>query len=179
MDYIYLREFLENYSLPTLIIAVTVAVLSLLYDKFLSSKLPNVIRNFIPFALSIVMYFAYDMIFVVKNFTFSAGTFSAGMLSGSLSVILTSSVYKLKSGKPLSTNATYIVIESLISDYVIADKLGIVVNTLSQITSSQDDNTQQNVLATLSENVCGEFNESELKALAVLIIKAVQAIRKN
>lgn len=179
MDYIYLREFLENYSLPTLIIAGIVALLTLIYDRFLSEKLPNVIRNFIPFTLAVVFYFAYDMVFIVKGFSFSRGTFSAGMLSGSLSVIITSAVYKLKNGKTFNLNCdkANTIIESLISDYVIAENITNVASALKEIVAINDNNAHQDVYNTLVENALNEFNEYELKALSLLIIKAVQAIR--
>ena len=177
MDYIYLKEFLENYSLPTLIIAVIVAVITLLYDKFLSQKLPNVIRNFIPFAISIILYFSYDMVFVVKNFSFSTGTFSAGMLSGSLSVILTSSVYRLKNGKPLNTNAVYLIIESLITDYVATENVYSVASALSEVVNGTNENANQTVYNLLLEHTHKGIDEQEIKALSFLIVKATNAVK--
>lgn len=179
MNYVYLRVFIENYSLPTLVISAIVAIMNLLYDKFFAEKLPSKVRNLIPFLLSILLYFAYDMIFVLHNFTFSPGTFSAGILSGSLSIVLTTSVYKLKSGKPISINAETMLIEHILSSFVSAELIS---NTATEIKAILDENNQdleEQIIQCITKNCQSEINSIELKAMATLMIKAVKAIKQK
>ncbi|MBQ8427350.1 MAG: hypothetical protein IJX16_06310 [Clostridia bacterium] len=177
MNYVYLRVFIENYSLPTLIISSIVSVLNLLYDKFCADKLPATVRNFLPFLLSTILYYTYDMIFVLHGFTFSAGTFSAGVLSGSLSVIITASVYKLKNGKPISANAEILLIENLLSNYVKADLISYTASTIKSILDGENEDKEQQIFDTVLKNSDTEINSVELKVMVALIIKAVMAVK--
>ncbi len=178
MDYVYLRVFLENYSLPTLVISAIISVITLIYDKFFADKLPLAIRNFLPFFLGIVLYYAYDMIFVLKCFSFSVGTFSAGFLSGSLSIIMTSSIYKLKSGKPLNTNAVSVLIENLIADYVNRESLYSMVEIIKGLIEN-DVNTAQAKIEDLLSNQAVETDKIELKAISYMLVKAVTAVKQR
>lgn len=178
MDYVYLRVFLENYSLPTLIISAIISVITLIYDKFFADKLPVIIRNFLPFFLGVILYFAYDMLFVLKCFSFSAGTFSAGFLSGSLSVIMTSSLYRLKHGKPLNINAVHVLIENLISDYVNADSLCTTVDVIKGLID-KDINLAQAQIEDLLSSQALNTDKAELKAISYLIVKAVTAVKQK
>jgi hypothetical protein len=173
-----LKVFLENYSLPTLIISAVVSAITLVYDKFLAQKMPTWIRNFIPFILAIIFYFAYDMLFVLKSFSFSLGTFSAGFLSGSLSIVITASIYKLKSGKPINVNAIAVLIESLISDYVSDDAIFSSVNVIQDILDSDVASAEEQIEEILA---CNSVNktELELKAISALIVKAVSAVKQK
>ncbi len=179
MNYVYLRVFIENYSLPTLIISAIVAIMNLLYDKFFAEKLPTAVRNLVPFLLSILLYFAYDMIFVLQDFTFSAGTFSAGILSGSLSIVLTTSVYKLQNGKPISVNAEHMLIERLLEGYVTAELIDYTASTVKAILDEDNENAEEQIVLFLTENCNANLNQIELKAMVSLIIKAVKAIKQK
>ena len=178
MDFVYLRVFLENYSLPTLVISVAVMVLNLIYDRFFADKFPLIVKNFLPFTLAIVFYYTYDMIFVLNAFTFTKGTFSAGILSGSLSIIMSSSIYKLKNGSGLTTDVIYLLIESLISDYVNKDTLCTTTNLIKNLIESDGESKEERITSTLKDN-SSIATETELKALSCLIIKAVTSLKQK
>lgn len=177
MNYTYLKVFIENYSLPTLIISGTVALINLLYDKFLAEKLPNTARTFLPFVLSILLYYAYDMIFVVNGFAFSKGTFSAGILSGSLSVIMSSSVYKLKNGKPVSFNTRMVLVENLLKGIVSESNLAVTVNEILYILDSEILSKEQEIINTVKKNAELDIDDSDVKAISLLIVKAVSSVK--
>jgi hypothetical protein len=179
MNYVYLRVFIENYSLPTLAISGIVAILMLLYDKFLASKLPTTVRNFLPFLLSTVLYYAYDMVFVIGGFAFSKGTFPAGILSGSLSVIITSSMYKLKSGKPISLDNKSVLVEHLLTGFI---KQELLKSTATEIIAILDDETMDKehaITEKISQNTQEQMSVAEIKALSSLIVKAVISVKQK
>jgi hypothetical protein len=62
MDLILLKDFFISYSLPTVIIAICVAVAVLILEKIFKEKLPFSVLNYLPFALSIIVYFVYGLI---------------------------------------------------------------------------------------------------------------------
>lgn len=179
MNYAYLRVFIENYSLPTLAISGVVAILMLLYDKFLASKLPTTVRNFLPFLLSTILYYAYDMVFVVGGFAFSKGTFSAGILSGSLSVIITSSIYKLKSGKIISFDSKTVLIEHILTGIVKQELLKATITEIIAIIDSQGIDKEQVITETISKNLQEQMELTEIKALSTLIVKAVSSVKQK
>lgn len=177
MELNLLKEFLLSYSLPTAIIALIVGIVGFLTERFIKVKIPQFILTYAPFALSVIIYFAYNMIFVVKAFYFNAEVIYAGLLSGSLSVIIKETIKKLISGKRVNLSATALLIEGLISGYV---KNGAIANTavlIESIINKKDDQTKttEKVFDTLKDNST-DIDEQDLLSLAALIIAAVTAI---
>jgi len=178
MDYVYLKEFFSDYTLPTLIIALIVGIATLIYDRFLSGKLPAIVRSYAPFILSITLYFAFDMIFVSKAFTFKKNAFYAGVLSGSLSVVIVSSIDRIKRGKPLSLSTTAMLIESIITGYVIEENLQRVALDIEKTIATETD-AHDTVSKILLNNSLSEITEQDRANLTTLIITAVRAQSKT
>jgi flagellar biosynthesis protein FliQ len=95
MDYILLKEFFADYSLPVLIIALVIGVVKFFVDKFLVKNINRVFLSYAPFILCVVLYTAYDMLFVLKSFALTYQSLYAGLLSGSLSVIFCPMIEKV------------------------------------------------------------------------------------
>ena len=89
MDYLLLQDFLVTYSLPTLIVAVIVSAVSLTLNKFFVNA-PKLLKAYFPFLLAVLLYFLYDMIFVERAILLNKHAFYGGILSGSLSAIISS-----------------------------------------------------------------------------------------
>ena len=182
MDYILLKDFLARYSLPTLIIAFVCAVTSIVIDLCFKERLPRLVKSYLPFLTAIALYFAYDMIFALKAFAFSDNSFYAGVLSGSLSVLIKKTALKIAQGKNVGISATALLIEGLLSEYVSDGALTETARVLEKILLSEnlDENDAVNqVLLTIKEKVNGERSESELTHLAKLIVSAVRSFCDN
>ncbi len=178
MDYVYLKEFFSNYTLPTIIIALFVGIATLIYDRFLSGKLPTIVRSYAPFILAILLYFAFDMIFVSKAFIFKKNAFYAGVLSGSLSVIIVSSIDRIKRGKPLSLSTTAMLIESIITGYVAEENLQRVALDIEKTIATKTD-AHDTVSQILLDNSLGKITDQDCSNLTTLIITAVQTQSEN
>lgn len=179
MNYTYLIVFVENYSLPTLTIAGLVAVLSLIYDRFFANRLPVYVKNVFPFILSIIFYYTFDMIFVLRSFCFSAGTFSAGILSGSLSIIIKASVYRLKDGKSVNVDNQALIIENLLTGLVKQDLVHVVINEIKEILNGETLDKELAIINTLTQNTNEKHDSIELKVIASIIVKAVSAVKQK
>ena len=180
MDYQFIRVFLTSYSLPTLIIALSVAILSIIADYIFKGKLPFFITNYAPFALSLLLYFIYDTAFVLKCFVFREDTFISGILSGSLSLIFTRVYYSFKSGQALKS-PTVTVIEELLEDVVETDLLSATALAIESliITSEQEIDAQHTAMLIaeiIKENSKDIASESDLLAVATLILNAVSVL---
>ena len=94
MNYFLLKNFLSSYSLPTLLIALCVAFGCYLLEKLIKKQISGMIKAQLPFIIAILVYFAYDMIFVSKAFVFKDDALYAGILSGSLAKMPLKSIHE-------------------------------------------------------------------------------------
>lgn len=178
MNDLFLQDFLVSYSLPTLVVSVIVCTISLTLNKFFD-KMPKLLKAYLPFLLAIFLYFCYDIIFVLKTFTFRQETLYAGLLSASLSTIFTSLLKKILQGKVVNVNKTLLLIEGILEGYISQNCLTETAYIIEQILLSCNDDVEQEkqVENALKEN--GDIVESDLKYLVKLIIKAVSSIKKT
>ena len=180
MDFILLKDFLTYYSLPTLCVSVAVSLLTFLVDKKFKNKLPDHLRSFLPFILAVIFYFAYDIIFVCNEFMIKTDALYAGILSGSLSIIICKSVKKIASGKPLTFSATVLLIEGILQEYISENKVFDVAIKLDKLLSSNDKSNpnKENVINELKLHA-ENLSESELSHLADLLIVATKTVKAS
>ena len=178
MDYLFLQDFFLSYSLPTLAIALVCCSARLILEKFFK-KLPKLFVSYIPFILAMLLYFGYDMIFVINKFYFTKGAFYAGILSGSLSAIFYSAVNKIAKGKPLGANATILLIEGILSEYVSQDILTKTALEIEKVLLVEDDMVlEKQVVETLTYN-CSSLSSTDILHLAKLIIAGAKSLQKT
>ncbi|MBE7081119.1 MAG: hypothetical protein E7372_00985 [Clostridiales bacterium] len=178
MDYLFLQDFLLSYSLPTLTIALICCIVRLTLEKFFK-KLSKMLVGYIPFILAMLLYFGYDMIFVINKFYFTKGALYAGVLSGSLSAIFYSAVKKIAKGKPLGTNATILLIEGILSEYVSQDILTKTALEIEKVLLEEDDSIlEKQVVNTLTYN-CSSLSSADILHLAKLIIAGAKSLQKT
>lgn len=184
MNFVFLKDFLSEYSLPTLIISGIIAVISLILDKFLAKKLPTGVNNYISFALAILSYFIYDMVFVIRLFSFRTEAFYAGILCGSLSAIIVSVIKKIKKGEPITLSATTLLIEKLLEEYVSRESATATAIVIEEILESKQNENQEQALTVLEiasalkqqDNI--NLPEEQVYFVAGLIVSAVTEFKK-
>ncbi len=174
MEYVYLTDFFATYSLPTLIIALTVSIITFIVNKFLASKLSLTIRSYLPFILSIALYVSYDIIFVSGAFSINLNSLYAGMLCGSMSLIIGGALARIKKGKPLSVSQTVLLIESILTGFVQAESLSRTATDVEGLIADTAENTDAiSIAETIKENSAPDIDESEFLRLAKVIITAI------
>lgn len=181
MDYVLLKDFFANYSLPVLIIALAVGTIKFIVDKFLPVKTPKTILPYLPFIVCTVFYIAYDMIFVLKSFSFTLQSLYAGVLSGSLSVVFCSALKKIDNGKPLNVSQTVLLIEGMLHGFMSENLLS---QTAIELEKVLQDNSSDQVLSdkvslTLKNNAYSLFSDDDIMRLAMLIIQAVKSLKND
>ena len=181
MDYLFFKEFFTNYSLPTVIIAAISSFTVILLNFILKGKMPKIIKSFAPFILSFILYFAYDMIFVLKTFSFRFEALYAAFLCSSLSSIIIAALNKIKKGEPLPTSAVVLLVESLLAEYVDKNSL---TKTAVNIEKIIDKNDQSKT--SLVEQVAYEIKQSAAELTgaqaafaARIIIEAVDSLKNT
>ena len=185
MDNQNLLTFLERYSLPTIIIAVVVAIASLLSDKLLTEKVSIRIRSYVPIGLGIFLNFLYTSIFVNQSLSFNEEVIYSGFLSGSLSGIFFSILRKIFSGEKISPKSVVLAIESIIKDCftddAICQQTATKIDELLEKAFAEenfDEDELANKIATqIKSNSIPKITEEEILHLTLLIIKTVKALR--
>lgn len=178
MDYLLLQDFLVTYSLPTLIVAVIVSAVSLTLNKFFS-RAHKLLKAYLPFVLAILLYSGYYMIFVEKAFVLKKEVFYGGILSGSLSAIISSAIGKILSGKPIGASATVLLIEGMLEGYIETHLLTKTAIDIELALSLEDgEKIEQQVIDTISYN-CSSLTYNEIIGLSKLIISAVKQVKKS
>lgn len=178
MDYLLLQDFLVTYSLPTLIVAVIVSAVSLTLNKFFVNA-PKLLKAYFPFLLAVLLYFLYDMIFVERAILLNKHAFYGGILSGSLSAIISSALRKISSGKSIGVSATVLLIEGILDGYIANHLLTKTALDIEVALSLEDgEKKEQQVIDTISYN-CSSLSSDQVIRLAKLIISAVKHVNKT
>ncbi len=180
MEYVYLTDFFATYSLPALLIAVIVSIITFLINRYLSEKLPKTFCSYLPFLLAIILYLAYDMIFICHAFKINVNSIYAGMLCGSMSLIIGGALARIKKGKPLSVSQTVLLIESLLTGYVISENLSTTASEVESLIAETEEGTNADSIAmTIKENSVEGLDENDFIKLAKLIITAIFSSKKS
>lgn len=184
MDFVFLKDFFAGFTFPTLIIAVIAGVVNILCDKFLYGKINATLKNYAVFALAVILYIVYDALFVVKEFEIRTQALYSGILSGSLSMIITSAIKRIAQGQSIGISATRLLIESLIKDYVSATGITATAIAIEQLfddvnEDNEGENTVEKVKDLISANANGVIEQNELQKAAELIVQSVKALKKE
>lgn len=181
MDYIFLKEFFTNYSLPTIIIAAISSLIVIIFKHIAKGKFSKFFKSFTPFVLSFILYLSYDMIFVLHSFDFRYEALYAAFLCSSLSTIIIATINKIKRGEPLPSSAVVLLVESLLAEYVDRDYLANTANNIELIIE-KNDQSQTSLVEQVAYEIKGastELSGAQAEFAARIIIEAVNTLKNN
>ena len=190
-DFFPLITFLKDYSLSTVVIAVLVAVLKIVLDKYLGKKLPKIVFTLIPFAFAVTLAVAVDMAFYCKAFNLRIDAIYSGLFSASIGVAFCSIINRIKNGQSVSVKTIDLVIEGILEGYVKTDMKALAVSTIVEIltdtTNLVNDNFNldadgklvKDIVKVIKEYSLDGFDDNELIAVSHLIVQAFNSIEKE
>ena len=181
MNYTFIKDFFASYGLVSLIVAAVCSIISQILNKVLKGKYSTQLKTQLPFALAVIAHFVYDMIFASKAFVFTEKAFAAGILSGSLSIIINSLVSKIKRGEFIGLSTTALLIEGLLDGIVPETCLAATaVAVESIITDEANQKEKEQVIKEISEivkiNSGKQLTDAELIKTAEMILQAVSTL---
>lgn len=187
MELADLLNFFAAYGLPTLAISVVAATVKLLSEKFLSEKIGAGFLSIIPFAVSVTLYFLYDWIFVKGTPYFGEETFTAGIIGGSASALISASFYRIKNGKIADVESgVKLIIEGILRDYVKADFLSVTATVVENIiekaleTEYYDENVLlKEITDVIKKYSADKITDEETETAARLTVQAVKRIKNE
>lgn len=181
MNYTFIHDFFTCYGMPTILIAAVTSAFCLIMNKIFKEKYPRLFKTQIPFLFCLVVHFIYDMIFISNAFIFTEQAFTAGILSGSLSIIMNSLIIKIKRSEFIGLSTTALLIEGLLDGVVPETCLAATAVAVENIISDTERDKEIEELANeiaeiLKLNTDKQMNEAELKNTAKMIIQAVNSL---
>lgn len=187
MNYQNVSDFFSYYSLPSIVIAVIIAVTCFILDKFVFKKSSHSIKNFLPFLMGIFLYIMYDLIFIGTTPIFSAETLSMGLVCASLSLVFFSIVKRISEHKSLSVlslSPVALLIESIISTIVKDAFLSETVSDIENLLSSNDEgDDDEKTLKAIAEIIYSKSHESILEnecfEIARMVLESVKNLKKD
>ena len=185
MDFKNIGDFFSYYSLPSVIIAVVIAIVCFILDKFALKKVSFNIRAYLPFLFGIVLYIIYDLIFVGTRPIFSELTISAGLVTGSLASVFFSVIKRIISGKGLSRMASplALLIESIILPIVKENKIDCVVVAIEKLLTENEftshEQTIDEIVSVLDRHSFENITKDEKLTSARLIITGKNNLDKK
>ncbi len=181
MNFVSIKEFFSLYSMPTIVIALLVATLTIITEKFLRKKIPLSLRNYAPVLFSILFSFIFDMIFVARKFTFSESAFAMGLVSGSISLVIKSIALKLFSGKGINFNPAVMIIEQLILGYVANESITKTAVLIAEIIFNEinEEESKRQIVEAIINSSQTEYSSDELVSLADLIHSSIKNLNED
>ena len=191
MNLIELKDFFEDYSASTVIIACIIAVITLLLDKKLATNVSAKLLLVLPFLLGVLLTFVWESIYSL-SLNFNQETIVSGLISGSLSCCVSVIIRRKKSGKALPKSKTSLVILGLVENYVKQETLHSVVEHIertifcesTEVTENGESNCKslgeqlESITQSLVDNSNGALSPSDLEALALTVIKSLENHKK-
>ncbi len=187
MNYVELLDFLAVYSLPSIIIAIIVALAKLLCDRFLAKRLSPALISGLTFILSLLLNFGYDCLFVKKAVYFGEETLTAGIIGGSLASLFSALYYKVKSGKITDAlDGVELIIEGILRNYVKSDLLLSAVVTVKDLIEEalpKENYDHARLTSDIADAIreCSEdgITDEEIKAVTELTVEAVKQLKNE
>jgi hypothetical protein len=181
MDYyVFIKEFLSSYSLPTILIAVFSSIAFVLLFNVFKIKAPSSIKAQLPFLFAIALYFVYDMIFLSKAFVFKDHAFILGVFSGSLSVIISTIVKKFIRGEQINLSTkTAILIEGLLEGVIPPTQLTATAIALEQLMSESDLDEKATEIAiaeVITRSAFTNVSQTEIHSVSKLIVNSTKSL---
>ncbi len=184
MDYyVFIKEFLSSYSLPTILIAVFSSVAFILLFNVFKLKAPASVKAQLPFLFAIALYFIYDMAFVSKTLVFKDYAFILGVFSGSLSVITSTVIKKFMRGEQISISTkTTILIEGLLEGVIPPTQLTATAIALEQLINESDldeKTTEIAIAEVITKSAFTSVSQSEINTVSKLIINSTRSLETS
>lgn len=182
MEFTNINNFFSSYSIATITIGLIVTVIVCLINYFWKN-MPRVLRAYAPVVLAVILNFAYDMIFIKGQFIFTSEALYTGLLSGSLATVFTALTNKIKSGEDFSLDASVILIEEILSGYLVGENKKLAVQTIIDILNEpiNKERTQllEEVCAVIKKYSADGFSHTEILAISELIVQTAYSFKIN
>lgn len=174
-----LQLFLGSIDLLTVLVAVSVCIVMTILKKVLKEKLKTSISVYLPTLLAIAIHFIVKTITDGINSSLALDTVYNGLISGSVSTVITVAINKLLNGKPISS-PKIMIIEGILKEIINKEHIQSVTEEILLVFEEcDDDDTKTRKISEIIFNYTNlEMGDEQLKTLSVFIVNSVSQIKK-
>ena len=174
-----LQLFLGSIDLLTAIVAVCVCVIMTILKKVLKDKLKTSISVYLPTVLAIVIHFILKTITDGIYSSLSITTVYNGLISGSVSTVISVAITRFISGKPFST-PKIMIIEGILKEIINKEHIQSATEEILLVIEEDDDEfTKTRKVSEIIFNYTNlEMGDEQLKTLSVFIVNSISQIKK-
>ena len=174
-----LQLFLGTLDLLTLLVAIFVCLAMTILKKVLKERLKTSITVYLPTILAIAIHFTVKCISDGFFVALSVETVYNGLISGSVSTVITVIISKLLGGKPIPSPKTMI-LEGILKEIIHTDHIQIVTEKILLVVNQDlDEQTKTLKVSEIIFNYTNlEMDDEQRKTLSLFIINSVSSIKK-
>ena len=174
-----LQLFLGSIDLLTAIVAVCVCVIMTILKKVLKEKLKTSISVYLPTVLAVVIHFTITTITDGIYCSLSINTIYDGLISGSVSTVISVAITRFINGKPL-TSPKIMIIEGILKEIINKEHIQSVTQEILLVVEEDDDEfTKTTKVSEIIFNYTNlEMGEEQLQTLSVFIVNSISQIKK-
>jgi hypothetical protein len=174
-----LKDFFTEYSAQTIVIALIIAIIKLICDKFLTSKTAKGFTWYLPFFAGILFNYLFQVAFM-QNSVLDENVFYAGIISGTLAYAFALIIRKIYRGEPLPKTPAHAVIEGLVDGYVNTESVQEVICVIYKHYVDYKGDECKQALEKITDTLNGYSNgllaTGEIVYLAQMIITALDEL---
>jgi hypothetical protein len=186
MNYQNFKDFFSLHSLPSVVIAIIVALLTFIINQVLVRKISRSLKIYAPFLLGIILYFIYDLIFVKSKPFFNFNTLSLGFTAGALSCVISAlikRIFKKNGEKVIDLSPIGLLVESIIYPLIKEPDLKLAVIAIEKLLGFVDNLNDEKVVTDITDILSDHTDDSvsmdELNEIAKLIVISKKNLSAN
>ena len=179
MNLILIQDFFADYSISSVIIAIIVGIATYFTSKIKTLSKQRSFLYLLHFFLSIALTFVYNLILGKQN-ALNLQTLSAGIMSGSLSLVIKVLLNKIINGEKLPNDKVSLLIAGLIDGYVKKDAIQVVISFVKGLlcgeesSATAEDDAINQIAFNLKQHSFEDYTDGDIFALACLIFASVK-----
>ena len=166
-----LENFLTSYSVPTIVIAFITCIFALIFEISLKEKVNKKQIIYLSILISVVLQILYDYIIVYETPSIQSASVIAGTVAGSLSIAISAFIKRVYKGEGLPSSVAGLLIEELIKDYVLNEKVSETALYIeSLIRNENDELLESKISLVIFENSIEGISQIQAEEIARLIL---------
>ncbi len=177
MNFNFIQEFLADYSVFSIAVAILVSVVFIILEKVLS-KIPRIIKSYLPMLLSVLLTVLIDYLISPKCFDVKE-SLVLGLVSGSLSLAFTSFFRKKDAGEQVDCSILELSLLEILKDFTDKTSASVIAKEIEKIEETTEHELNQKITELLDIHLQNKVEPEELFLLKNLIIATVGSLKES
>ncbi len=175
MDYLFFEGVLSVYGAHSIIIALLICVFRFVLKRY-AKKINDVTKSYLEIALALLLELGFTLIYFKDISAFSYKSVSSAIISYSTSLIITSVLARIFSGKSINASPRLLAVEGIIKGMVVAERLTEIAGKIAECLIQTEIDTQL-IFNLVKDNLQSPTDNERISAVVDLIITTAKDIK--